>query len=288
MKFPWVKRIGASIAYRFPVVALRLRFAARRPWVTNRAGRRLYVDRGDQRAAQILKRGGAADRDALVSWVKVVETFRPDTIIDIGANYGEILLGAPAYPDGAALHAVEANPLIADLLRRSVSHSGLDVVVHQCAAGAELGSAQLGIDQRSSGLSSLVPGRLPAAVQTKTVPVRRVDSLVPPGRCLLFKLDVEGYEPAVLDGMRELLSAADGWVGLVEVSVDVGTMDALEALGARLYVIGVDWQSDLPSFRPMDEKLRSAFGAGGPPGFSKDVLAVSSGAAGDLRALLEA
>jgi FkbM family methyltransferase len=184
------------------------------PWVTNAQGRRLYVDRHDHRAWRMAVRGGALDEDAVRVWGRLTELADPDLVLDIGANYGEVVLSAD-YPPGAEVHLVEPNPALVPLLRRSMREAGLEATIHEVAATRTTGTATLNINARTSGASSLMPGW--TADRTVEVHTAPVDDLVPRGRhrCL-FKIDVEGFEAEVLAGMSATLDACESWMGLVE------------------------------------------------------------------------
>lgn len=229
-------------------VALRLRVA---PWVTNDTGRRIYVDPGDKRAWRMARGGGALDRDAVAAWRRLVTWLEPDLVLDIGANYGEVLLAAD-YP-GASVHAFEPNPRVAPRLARSMRRLG---TVHEVAVSSSDGTATLGMRRTSSGVSSL-ERRGGVSVEVATV---RIDRLGLRGDRLLFKLDVEGHEPAALAGMAGLLWSTPHWVGLVEhVGVrDMGTFP-------RCYRIR---RSDT-GFEEIDP---SALQDEAPAGMTKDVV----------------
>ena len=81
------------------------------------------------------------------------------------------------------------------------------------------------IDQRWSGGSSAIAGLHPeeaSRYQAVQVPVHSIDSTLAqssaarPGGTLVFKIDVEGYEFRVLEGMTKTLMAPRWSVGLVE------------------------------------------------------------------------
>ncbi len=216
------------------VAAARLRV---RPWVTNAEGRRIYVDRTDHRAWRMAVRHGALDGDAVRVWQQLTEIADPDLVLDVGANYGEVLLSA-SYPSGADIHLFEPNPVLVPHLRRSLQEAGLAGTVHEIAATRATGVATLNINARTSGASSLVPGR--TADRTVEVHTAPIDDLVPRGHRCLFKIDVEGLEAEVLAGMTATLGACDSWMGLVEHFGRHAPLDLSQAP----YVYGVR----LPSF----------------------------------------
>jgi FkbM family methyltransferase len=184
-----------------------------RPWTTNAQGRRIYLNPRDHRAWRLARRHGALDAPAIAAWQRLVHLSRPELVIDIGANYGEVTLSA-AYPD-AEIHVVEANPEVAKYLQRSLARAEPRAEVHVVAASRSAGEALLRVDPRSSGLSTIEPRDDGSGF---VVPTSAIDDLVKStaDRCL-FKIDVEGHEPAVLAGMSRILGAGRWW-GLVEAN----------------------------------------------------------------------
>ena len=130
-----------------------------------------------------------------------------DTMIDVGAHVGTMtLVAARAVGPGGHVVAVEPGPRAAGLLRRGLHLNSLaeTVDVHQCAAGAEAGEADLFLSD-VLGENSLVAGH-GAEGASERVAVRSLDSLVPPGPVTLVKIDAEGYELEVLKGMSRIVA----------------------------------------------------------------------------------
>lgn len=185
--------------------------------VTTAAGHRMDLDPQDGRAVALFHHGGVVDSDAARTWRLLVDAVNPQTVIDVGANYGEIILAAD-YPAAAAIVAVEPNPHVFPLLQRSLQRAfGSIATVHQVAAASSNGTVTLNVDRRSSGVTSMVTRR--PGMRRCPVPSQRLDSLVsiPRRQRLLFKIDVEGAEPAVLAGLRGLRERASDAVGLCEL-----------------------------------------------------------------------
>lgn len=204
---------------RTPLVRLHLawcgiRLALNGGRVRNRAGVTLFVDRGDERGRRLAARRGRCDKDAVGLWNALCDAYRPDVVVDVGANYGEVVLSR-SYGASTAVHLVEPSPAVLPFLLRSAARFPHRVLVHQVAASDQAVVAPFRIPTTSSGLASLVHDVDGADV---TVECRRVDDLVvcPEGATLVFKIDVEGHERAALDGMRRLLDAAHEWIGFCE------------------------------------------------------------------------
>jgi FkbM family methyltransferase len=130
--------------------------------------------------------------------------------IDVGANIGYFtcLLSKLAGPAGKVL-AIEPEPQNLALLEQNVKiNHAAGVVIHPCALGANEGSAMLGLYKPANrGRHSLLHA---SAEKQIKVPVRTLDRLAQESggginSWSLVKIDVEGYEPLVLEGASETL-----------------------------------------------------------------------------------
>jgi FkbM family methyltransferase len=148
-----------------------------------------------------------------------------DVVVDVGANIGYYtLLAARAVGPTGHVYAVEPDPANFALLERNVTHNGYAdrVTLVQAAAGAEPGEAALyrSADNHGDHRLFAVPDR-----EALRVDVVRVDDVVA-GPADVVKVDVQGFEPAVLAGMQELLAASPHLTLFTELS-----LHALEAAG---------------------------------------------------------
>jgi len=190
------------------------------------SGHVIHVDRSDRRGLEIVRGFGRGHQPALIAlWRRAVEVLEPALVIDVGSNYGELVLNA-TYPAGSRVLAVEANPRIVPLLRRSLAAhpDAARLELHDVLAGdVDEGSQDLHVDPGWSGSAGTSLDRTAdgAALIDVTVPVRTLDALVgddPEHSAgpLLVKIDTEGSEAQVLAGMPQLLTAAASVVALVE------------------------------------------------------------------------
>jgi FkbM family methyltransferase len=138
-------------------------------------------------------------------------------VVDVGANIGWNAIRAARLvgPTGRVI-AVEPTPDTLDVLRRNVAASGLgNLVVEPVAAGRAPGTAEFYLRGGVSAVNSLYPeSRYSRVTGVLKVPVVPLDDLVE-GPVALVKIDVEGAELDVLEGMPRLLDSA-GTVLIVE------------------------------------------------------------------------
>ena len=129
------------------------------------------------------------------------------TALDVGANIGaySILLGQWVGPSGQVF-AFEPAPEPFDGLSRHIALNGLTHTVHpiQMAVGAEVATAQL-LVAGTGGESRLASAGDGGA--TITVPVTTIDAFCAERGLSpdFIKVDVEGFELAVLKGARETI-----------------------------------------------------------------------------------
>lgn len=147
----------------------------------------------------------AHEGECVEPWIRLARS--SSVVLDIGANTGAYTLLACAANPQVTVHAFEPVERIAVRTKRNVaSNPGFRATVHQVAVGAESGTAQLSDPGGSNCYSaSLDPGFLGGAQHRYEVRVVAVDDIVLAEKMSsvdLVKIDVEGFEEHVLDGMR--------------------------------------------------------------------------------------
>ena len=162
------------------------------------------------------------------------------TVLDLGAHLGTVSLCAARL--GAKVIAVEASPRNAACLETSALANGVDVTVLNVAVGASHGHVHF----REEGPFGQVTDD-PAAPRVEALSVPEILERVGVARADIVKIDVEGQELAVLDGMGDLLSREDSPAVLIEGNgftlAGVGLtpndlLDALQNAGLRTWRIG--------------------------------------------------
>lgn len=188
-------------------------------------GRRIYFDPADQRGQRLAASGGNFNLPARHIWQTLL-TEKPWThIIDIGANYGEMLIGV-TLPGAEQFIALEPNPFVLPYLRRSLQEACLAVEVIEKAASARSGTAILSADRDWSGNSSLNgvrPDSVGHVVKSVEVDAITLTSLLDarglPGSIrLLLKVDVETHEIPVLQGLQDTLEHLEEFAAMVEIN----------------------------------------------------------------------
>lgn len=181
------------------------------------------VDPNDERGRELqLSENGQLNEPTFAMWEVLLGAAQWTDIVDVGANYGEMLVRAK-FPKAAKVVAIEPSPRIFPLLRENLSNAGVDCDCLAIAVSNRVGVAELCIDLRWSGLSSLEASadRSPNK-EIVLVPTMPLDAVIGGddelrNKKILLKIDVEGHEISVLEGMRRIVSECDDLAALVEV-----------------------------------------------------------------------
>lgn len=137
----------------------------------------------------------------------VAEVGPDDVVLDVGANVGLYSLFAAAR--GATAIAVEPYPANLDSLHVNIEQNDLEVTVIEGALTEEAGEKELYVaaEEAGAGTHTFAPNQV--SEMTITVPTFTADGLIEAGtipKPTIAKLDVQGSEYLVLDGMRETLA----------------------------------------------------------------------------------
>lgn len=148
----------------------------------------------------------------------VLHALRPeDSFVDIGANVGAytVLAGAVA---GASGLAIEPVPSTFQSLRDNVLLNDLHGRVACLNVGVSDQGGTLRLSTHQDAMNHVVTDASPAAGAVVEVPVRRLDDLVGDLYPLLLKIDVEGWETAVIAGGKALLSGESPLAVILELN----------------------------------------------------------------------
>jgi FkbM family methyltransferase len=133
-----------------------------------------------------------------------------DSVIDVGAQLGYLTchLATLVGPSGR-VHSFEPDPNAIGRLRAAVDENGFSwVEIFPIAASDAEGEIRFHVSQ-TIGWSTAVSGTHLADLAETRVASGRIDDLAARGQIRrpvkLVKIDVEGFECAVLDGMRALI-----------------------------------------------------------------------------------
>jgi FkbM family methyltransferase len=180
---------------------------------------RFFVDPGDRVVgAWLMWHGGWQRReiDTAVEVLLAAGRLQPGaTFIDIGAHIGTHTVYALRTGRFERAIAFEPEPRNARLLAMNVDVNGMSeqVVLVRKAAGAAAGTATLHLHPRNTGAHAIDVAPSIDGTGSLAVPLVRVeDELqtlgVAADKVGLVWVDVEGYEPQVLDGLAALIARA--------------------------------------------------------------------------------
>jgi FkbM family methyltransferase len=190
------------------------------------------------------------------------DLLRPgDRFLDVGAHIGTYSLGASGL--GCKVIAVEGSPRNAQLLRDAAAANGFEELrVVNAVAGDRAGE----IEFVAHGPWGYVPlaGDDDRTLERVVLPAVRLADLIGQfgWRSIdLVKMDIEGSEPAALEGMRELLSRDDRPTLLIESNATMliyggssptSLMSFLDSCGYELYLLDRHYPGRLIRVQPDD------------------------------------
>jgi FkbM family methyltransferase len=132
-----------------------------------------------------------------------------DIAVDVGASFGYYTtLSSTLVGSMGRVYAFEPSPIASRVIEKTIAESQIgNVVLTRAALGREASTVSLFLPSTPNVHS---PSILPSdeSFEPVQVPVFRLDEFKPLANhesIRLLKMDVEGYEPNVLDGMVELI-----------------------------------------------------------------------------------
>lgn len=201
-----------------------------------------FVHRRDAIGRHIAKYG--THEPLLTKWLSdYLAVAQPGLFIDVGANLGWHALHAARHDAVETVVAFEPNPFNAQLLERNRSLNNItNLVIKASAAGAECGLARLHCYKNSNlGRHSMVTDY---GYESQIVPVITLDqALVELGfddrPVTALKIDVEGFEPAVIAGASQTLKRTNAVILEYSPELSGGSGLSPEDMVARLCNAGL-------------------------------------------------
>ncbi len=168
-----------------------------------------------------------------------------DTFIDVGANIGYFtLFGASRVGPGGRVVAIEASASTFERLRKNVERNGASKtirLIHAAVADREVSVVLHSGPEDNSGMASLLRECGEGGEQVLARPLGALLSEKELSSARLIKIDVEGAEGMVMEGMRHLLPRLLQCHFLVELNPALAsvktTLDAFEEYGWLPYEI---------------------------------------------------
>ena len=205
------------------------------PWrpafrIRARDGLSFYVHHRDLIGRHIAKYG--THEPIPTRWLdSYLAAAKPGLFIDVGANLGWHAVHAGQHRAVETVVAFEPDPFNAWLLDRNLTVNGVaNAIICTAAVGATSGTAALHRYKSSNyGRHSLIADH---GFNSRTVPLTSIDDALDAlgladKPIAAIKIDVEGYEPAVIAGAARALSRTGAVI--LEYSPDLGRAGGLDA-----------------------------------------------------------
>lgn len=213
------------------------------------SGAVLHANPDEPRGKALIDCGGNFNPNSALIW-NLVLAMRPwKTVIDVGVNYGEMLV-LGEIPAAAKWVGFEPNPLILPWLRKTVAGLSLPVTLVEAAVSdSARGAVEFDIDENWSGTSKLSIVKSeenhadkPSSFKTVSVPCTSIDAYFGASLASGFamKIDVEGHELAVIRGAAASMNKAADWAILFEIHHMRTLKLATVAARHRLYLYDLE------------------------------------------------
>lgn len=181
----------------------------------------IYINPSENRGRVLLMMNGITQPRLDNLWKIAVSTYKPTLVIDVGVNYGECLFSV-SYPENCHVIGIEANLHLKKYIERTRKNHPDRArmrMIYAIASNEIKQNQHFYVDKWWSGLSSAVPKHLSNRKRFEKHEVKSVtiDSILQ-GQPLaqqkvLFKIDVEGNEQQVMEGMVESIERCEHMLG---------------------------------------------------------------------------
>jgi FkbM family methyltransferase len=133
-------------------------------------------------------------------------------VIDVGANIGlYTLLLSQLVGESGHVVAMEPDPELFECLKANCERNqARNVELHNAAAGASASRMVLSRSLINAGDNRLAPNRTPSLTRQVDVRVTTIDEIVAQRAVDFIKIDVQGWEAQVFEGMQEVFRANPG------------------------------------------------------------------------------
>jgi FkbM family methyltransferase len=203
-----------------------------------------------------------------ILWIKSLRLRSTGWVVDVGANHGDFAQAASTvFPDAKVL-LIEPLPILqVELNRRCLEHQP-QWFLESSAAGSYTGTAELVVAAENDGIGSLLgfsdeylrlnPSVMPGG--TVTCSIKPLDQILAERKIEfvdLVKIDVEGFEFEVLDGLQKFLPMVRSII--VEVSLvrrPSADADPVANMTNRLTRAGFKIQATIPSLYALEGARR--------------------------------
>lgn len=195
---------------------------------------------------------------------QLAESSDDPVVLDIGSHRGYYAFqAADILSEAGTVYAFEPESANFEALRRGIETNGFENIhAERCAIGAENTTGELKTARSSNSHTLQTDSMNPEKYTGETVKteVCRVDTYlenedIAPDEVDVLRIDVEGYEGAVFEGIKEILNADSELFVFVELhphrveSAKLHSIiDALDAADLRLIHASSSADSDLPDY----------------------------------------
>lgn len=188
-------------------------------------GNVIFADWHEPRGRQLILNNSTGQPHIKDFWKRSIEILKPEVAIDIGANYGEIIYSVDYPSTTKYVLGIEANPNLSKFLHQSLivhkDQSKMEVL-NVLAGDSDNDGIEFYVDKTSSGRSTALKHSFVKDSITVKVKSIRVDDHVLTKinpQSIVFKIDVEGFEPFVLKGMNKLFDLRIPIIGCIEFTL---------------------------------------------------------------------
>ncbi len=171
-----------------------------------------------------LKNGGVSgtlfvhgERELLETEVVLNELREDMNILELGANIGYYAIKEASLLTTGKIFAFEPDPRNVEVLEKNVELNGFQdkMKIYPFAAGDEDTTKEFGLSQKTN-LSGFVDNKKVDSISVKCVKLDNFSDLKNE-KINLIRMDIEGYECMVIDGMKELLERSNDIKIMMEV-----------------------------------------------------------------------